>query len=520
MERRKFIYAGLVAVIIVAGGLAAFFATRPPERVVETVVQTVRETVEKPVERVITKTIEKPIERTVVTTVAGTPTTIVKTEVVKETVKETITLTTPVVKTEVKTITITPPAPKKLTILGPSDPLRVKWVEKAISKFRELHPDVEVEYIKAVKFEIEFTTSMGAGRGPDVIYVDGPWIPFYVEAGYLLDITKYVEAWPDWEFYTKGMKEYVTYKGKVYAICWDSDVRVVWYRKDIFGRAGIPLPWKPETVKDLIDTAVKIKEKLGIYPLTFPVPAPLETFYLFLWGMGGELYDPATDQWIGKSPEFLEALKIYRDLYFTYKVVDPELAITAKPWDYMREAFSGSADDVIARKGAAIMLSGSWEWGESFAKGRPYEVLPSREEVVGYVPFPAKPGAPITGSGGITWAITSQADDPDLAWEFMKIVNSKEIVAGYNAESAHITPRIDVWEVPIYAKEKILVDLGKFMVFTRMRPVHPDFPTVNRLVERMIVQVSTGELTPEEALNRYAETLITLFGADRVKIIG
>jgi ABC-type glycerol-3-phosphate transport system substrate-binding protein len=81
MNRRKFIYAGLGAIIVVLGGLTAYFATRPPE------------VIEKPVEKIVTTTVEKPVEKTVVTTVAGTPTTIVRTEKVVETIEKTVEVT-------------------------------------------------------------------------------------------------------------------------------------------------------------------------------------------------------------------------------------------------------------------------------------------------------------------------------------------------------------------------------------------------------------------------------------------
>ncbi|MEM4310797.1 MAG: ABC transporter substrate-binding protein [Nitrososphaerales archaeon] len=65
LDRRKFVYAGLGAVAIAAIGIAAYFATRPPEKIVETVVQTQVQTqvqtVEKPVEIVKTEVVEKTI---------------------------------------------------------------------------------------------------------------------------------------------------------------------------------------------------------------------------------------------------------------------------------------------------------------------------------------------------------------------------------------------------------------------------------------------------------------------------
>ncbi|MEM4311577.1 MAG: substrate-binding domain-containing protein [Nitrososphaerales archaeon] len=57
LDRRKFLYAGLGAAIVVVGGLAAYFATRPPERIVETV--------EKPVEKTVVQTQIQTVERTI-----------------------------------------------------------------------------------------------------------------------------------------------------------------------------------------------------------------------------------------------------------------------------------------------------------------------------------------------------------------------------------------------------------------------------------------------------------------------
>ncbi|MEM4310886.1 MAG: hypothetical protein QXX95_00655 [Nitrososphaerales archaeon] len=53
LDRRKFVYAGLGAVIVAVGGLAAYFATRPPEKVVETVVQTQVQTQVQTVEKLL-----------------------------------------------------------------------------------------------------------------------------------------------------------------------------------------------------------------------------------------------------------------------------------------------------------------------------------------------------------------------------------------------------------------------------------------------------------------------------------
>jgi multiple sugar transport system substrate-binding protein len=60
MDRRRFVYAGLGAVIVIVGGVAAYFATRPPEVIKETVEKTIVQTVSTTVERTITAPTTKP----------------------------------------------------------------------------------------------------------------------------------------------------------------------------------------------------------------------------------------------------------------------------------------------------------------------------------------------------------------------------------------------------------------------------------------------------------------------------
>ncbi|MEM4312292.1 MAG: phosphate ABC transporter substrate-binding protein PstS [Nitrososphaerales archaeon] len=60
LDRRKFLYAGLGATVAVIGGLAAYFAAKPPEKVVETVVQTQTQTQVQTVKETQVITVEKP----------------------------------------------------------------------------------------------------------------------------------------------------------------------------------------------------------------------------------------------------------------------------------------------------------------------------------------------------------------------------------------------------------------------------------------------------------------------------
>ena len=107
------------------------------------------------------------------------------------------------------------------------------------------------------------------------------------------------------------MRKIVTYKGKIYGIMLDTDVRMKWCRKDIFKLAGLPEDWQPKTwddileaAKKLIDNKDKIMKELGItefYPIMIPAglkwgeATPCQGFYMLLVGADKEplnrLYD-------------------------------------------------------------------------------------------------------------------------------------------------------------------------------------------------------------------------------------
>ena len=68
-------------------------------------------------------------------------------------------------------------------------------------------------------------------------------IPAWAEAGYLSGLDNYLAKWSNWQQYFPGMKKIVSFDDVHYAIMIDTDVRMLWYSKPVFKKAGIPMPW-------------------------------------------------------------------------------------------------------------------------------------------------------------------------------------------------------------------------------------------------------------------------------------
>jgi len=401
-------------------------------------------------------------------------------------------------------------AETKVTILMGTDKMRVKHVEEAVEIVKQKHPDWNIEIETPPDAELVFLASMGAGSGPDIFHVDTFKIPAFVEAHYLQDLSANVENWLDWLQYPDSMKGIVSYKNKPYAVVWDTDVRVLYYRKDLFAKAGLPTDWQPKNWDDILTAARELKKSGVSYPIVGPMGrnwdegCTFQNFFMFLWGADGKLYDWDKEEWVVKSQAYLDTLNFYKTLH-DEELIPKELPTEPRPWDIAYTYFSN--------KKAAILIDGSWVWGEVFAKGRTYAV-PNVDETVGYALIPKKDGTGfITGAGGWSWAITAQAKDKEATWEVFKEICGENITAKYCTESAHVAPRKDVAEDPAYKAHKFLSwCVSEVLPYAKFRPALTVYPKVSLQIQLMVEKVASGEMSPEEALDNYAKTVSLLVG--------
>ncbi|HDD26386.1 MAG TPA: extracellular solute-binding protein [Acidilobales archaeon] len=515
VARTTVILAVLIVIIIILAGVAAYFAATP--RVVT-----------------VTKTVTAP----------GAATTV----------------------TVTKTVTVTaPPKLKKVTLsieyCEPHKDLFKPAIELFKTRARELGYDVEVREIMipyGVDCAARGTEDLAAGTAGDVIDVDSFMIASYAEAGYLYPLNDFVATWPDWEKFAPAMRKIVTFKGKVWGVMIDTDVRMIWYRKDIFKLAGLPEDWQPKTWDDIIKAALKLKENedkikkaLGIdefYPIMIPAglkwgeATPCQGFWMLLVGADKEpynrLYDYSKGKWICKSTALWRSFKFYIDVYVTHKLGSPEYNLAADPWAVHRKTFSEGK--------VAMDLGGSWEFYEGWGPngiaplkvcqdqcagktGEEYKkcYLDCEYKHIGWAKMPGYKGGAegerkfVTISGGWAVAINAKAaSDPDklkLAWEFIKIAGSRDIIAKYAAKFAKPAPRVDAIEVPEYAADPYIKAISPYIEFTDYRDALPAYPKVSKIIQEVTQLIILGKITdPDTALEEYCKRLKEVVGAENV----
>ncbi len=414
---------------------------------------------------------------------------------------------------------LAPRPPKKVTItLHTKAGLWADFIKNSgvIERFkermlREKGIEVEVKLLTAPHkgYHEKLIAALAAGTVIDVMWVKPDMIPDMVEAGYLLDLTPYVEKWDEWDRFYDVNKAMVTYKGKVYAIPNDAAIVMIYYRKDVFKRAGLPVPWQPRTWEEVLEAAKTIKEKVP------EVKVPLSPYYggeiqIPVYAAGGTIYDPSDGKFIVKSKALLFLFKVYYDAFYTYGVTPRELIL--EKWDTRKLFQEGKL---------AIMVDGTWCYTEKWGPGMAYEI-PNREEVVGYayIPGSGEPGAPdyVVAIRDYSWGIGANSKHPDLAFELIKELVSPDIMADWCYKTSHLVARDDAVRGD-YAKDAFLrwntEAMEKYGVAKPLAlGARKYLSLLRQVVEKELVGAGKS---PEECLEAFASLVKSELGAELVK---
>lgn len=198
----------------------------------------------------------------------------------------------------------------------------------------------------------KLTTAVASGNGPDVMQVGLSLLPTFESSGALMNISSYMSAHPalaSSNFLGAVSTDNLNPPGKVLSVPWISDVRVLFYRTDIFRQAGISGP--PATWSQLHADAAKLAKRgsrqYGYYIPQWDAPLPVE----FTWQAGGDIVG-SSGKVTFSTPAFQQAVSFYASFY------KDKLVPTAADFDQAQGFISGSAPMLISGPYLAQSISG------------------------------------------------------------------------------------------------------------------------------------------------------------------
>ncbi|HWG86098.1 MAG TPA: extracellular solute-binding protein, partial [Deinococcales bacterium] len=349
------------------------------------------------------------------------------------------------------------------------------------------------------------------GTGADIIFFDGFWVSEFASAGLLEPLDAYLKTWKDWPQYLKSMQSMGSYQGKTYLIPAQTDVRGIYYRKDLFKQAGLPENWAPKSYADIYAAGEALKKIQGVTPIqwnggtSFGEAATLQGFYMALLSAGGNLYNFSRQKWVVGGPQMTNALNFYRELYVNRKLADVNLQLDPKGRDRSFELFR---DGKIG-----IYPEGTYMWLGVTGPGAAWEVK-NRNEVIGWAPMPTSngDGKIVTISGGGGHILNKNSQNKELAFEVLTRLNSMDSLNTRATVATFIPARQDAWAAVFKADPEIQRQIRTAMPVTTFRPSFPVYTKVSEQVQQMTEKVIRG-VPVAQALADYAKAVTALVGA-------
>ena len=80
----------------------------------------------------------------------------------------------------------------------------------------------------------KLATSVRAGDAPDLVSFDLIYMPDFMRAGFLTDVTEQLAADPNYANHVAAYKDIATYENKTYGVGFTPDVSVLAWNKDLF----------------------------------------------------------------------------------------------------------------------------------------------------------------------------------------------------------------------------------------------------------------------------------------------
>ncbi len=280
-----------------------------------------------------------------------------------------------------------------------------------VESFNEAHPDVEVkvEYVTD-DYAGALTAQAAAGSLPDVVFIADLFVVPFVQNKIVLNMQEFAETDPDMDI--EDVVQIMLDLGRVegdqglYMIPSSYDVVTMYYNKTMFEEAGAPLPTADWTWDDLIAACTIILEQTDNFCIPNGAPTWWAVYVPWIVGYGGSLLDDDGRTVTIASPESLEGLSALTSMWTEHGI--------GQPLD-----FDAGGDCFFVGKCAlSFTIAGQMS---------ALRALDPQPFVWDVEVIPSHPSGKVTGMGTYGFAISANAQDLDLAWDFVKNMLSPEI---------------------------------------------------------------------------------------------
>jgi multiple sugar transport system substrate-binding protein len=392
---------------------------------------------------------------------------------------------------------------KHAKILGPADP-----IPDLLREFERRHPGVTVRsepltWTSDEQHQFYVINLEGASPTFDVLMIDVIWVPEFAQAGWLLDLSPWVSRQELTPHFPAAAAAAV-WRGRIWALPWNMNVGVLYYRADLLDRYRLA---PPRTWEELVAQTERIRAgerdpRLdGVLWQGKQYEGLVVNALEHLWANGGALLDE-NDHVFPEPARAADALAFMRGL----------IDRGASP------AWVTAGDEELTRRpfgdGRAIFLR-SWPYAMDLfqAPGSPVRGR------VGIAPLPAHRGgaAGVGATGGFHLGVNRRTRHAEAAVALVRFLAGEHGQRALTAAGVALYPtRVALYGEP--GAVRAHPDMPRFhdlALVARPRPVTPYYLMLSTTVQPEFSAVLVGVKTPRQALDDSRRRLEYMLGGIR-----
>jgi multiple sugar transport system substrate-binding protein len=306
-------------------------------------------------------------------------------------------------------------------------------VQELVREFERQTPGirVRVQQIPWLAAHEKLLTGFVGEMTPDLAQLGNTWIAEFVTLQALapLDSLVALSGGIEESAFFPGIWATNVMEGHVYGVPWYVDTRLLFYRKDLFERAGMREP--PTTWDEWYRAMRLVRDSAGAqYGIFLPLS---EWNPLVIMGMqaGSSLLTEGGLRGVFSEPEFRKAFEFYA------KVFRDSLAPPAGQQQI------ANVYQEFERGTFAMYISGPWQLGE-FAN----RISPGMQDAWATAPLPGPTGdsSGISMAGGSSLVLFQASPNKEAAWRLMTFLSQPAQQARFYAISGNLPPTYEAWQ--------------------------------------------------------------------------
>lgn len=366
-----------------------------------------------------------------------------------------------------------------------------EYVTKLVPEFERLNPGIKikVQQVPWTAAQEKLVTAFASDNTPDACQLGNTWVPQFAALDAIVPLNEYVKISDqiNQEKYFPGIWETNVLDNQVFGIPWYIDTRVMFYRKDVFERAGYINP--PKNWIELLDLSKKIKamhpreEKYAIY-LPTNEWAP---FVMFGMEAGSSLLKNENTLGDFSSKEFKEAFK--------YSIEFHKQNLAPIGISQVTNVYQAFADEYFS-----IYISGPWNIPE-FKKWMIGNL--SDKWMTAPMPGYANDYPGVSLAGGSSLVIFKDSKYKKEVWRFFEYLSKKSTQIEFYKLLNNLPAIKEAWEDPIFKDDPYMQAFYLQFMNVRATPKIPEWEQIAfAKVQQYAELAARNVISVEEALRR------------------